>query len=257
MPGAEVRLPSLPVIRFGWRIVSGLLSGILAFTLYTMWNSPVYQVQTVGVEGLQRLTVGDINAVANVSGKPIFAVDPDKIRSELQAAFLELSEIFVEVGIPANVKIRVIERQPVLAWQQGDQMLWIDAAGVAFPRRGGNGPPIVINAEESPPSPSATAGIDQAEFTSPSRFLPPQLVTAILALSVQAPENAQLLYTRAHGLGWKDKRGWEVYLGSDLDDIEMKLFVYEAIVKRLSKEEIQPALISVEYVHAPYYRLEQ
>jgi hypothetical protein len=39
--------------------------------------------------------------------------------------------------------------------------------------------------------------------------------------------------------------------------MEMKLLVYQAIVDRLQKEGITPALISVENVHAPYYRLER
>ena len=64
------------------------------------------------------------------------------------------------------------------------------------------------------------------------------------------------MYTAGHGLGWKDPRGWEVYFGMNLKDMEMKLRVYKTLVKRLGKEKIQPQLISVEYVHAPYYRLE-
>jgi len=40
-------------------------------------------------------------------------------------------------------------------------------------------------------------------------------------------------------------------------DMEMKLSVYQAMVDRLQSEGIQPALISVEYVHAPYYRTER
>jgi hypothetical protein len=39
--------------------------------------------------------------------------------------------------------------------------------------------------------------------------------------------------------------------------IEMKLNVYEAIVKRLRKEGAHPSMISVENVHAPYYRVER
>jgi hypothetical protein len=37
----------------------------------------------------------------------------------------------------------------------------------------------------------------------------------------------------------------------------LKLTVYEAIVARMAYDGIQPALISVEYAHAPYYRMER
>lgn len=255
--GAEMRLPSLPSVRFGWRLVSGLLVGILAFTLYTLWNSPMYRVSTAEVEGLKRLNSQDINVVANVTGKPIFVVDPRKVKRDIQASFLELADVSVEVKIPAKVLIIVEERQPVLAWEEESKVIWVDAKGIAFPPRGEDGPSILVEAENSPLSPPASDPQEEdAQIESPNRFLPPQLVSAVLAISLQAPQGTPLVYTADHGLGWKDPRGWEVYFGMNLEDMEMKLRVYKTLVKRLGKEKIQPQLISVEYVHAPYYRLE-
>jgi hypothetical protein len=66
-----------------------------------------------------------------------------------------------------------------------------------------------------------------------------------------------LIYSHEHGLGWKDGRGWEVYFGTDIQDIDMKLQVYKAILKEIKKKDVRPIFISVEFVHAPYYRLEQ
>jgi hypothetical protein len=57
-------------------------------------------------------------------------------------------------------------------------------------------------------------------------------------------------------MGWKDGRGWDVYFGEP-QDMDMKLVVYQATVRRLESEGIQPVLISVEQVHAPYYRMER
>jgi hypothetical protein len=37
----------------------------------------------------------------------------------------------------------------------------------------------------------------------------------------------------------------------------MKLNVYQTLVDQLQSEGIQPEMISVEYVHAPYYRMER
>jgi hypothetical protein len=37
----------------------------------------------------------------------------------------------------------------------------------------------------------------------------------------------------------------------------MKLQVYKEIVRRLKKDDVRPEFISVEYVHAPYYRLDR
>jgi cell division protein FtsQ len=254
-PGAEMRLPSLPVVRFGWRVVSGLLVGILAFTLYTIWNSPMYQVSMVQVEGIRRLTTQDINTVANVSGKPVFSLDPRQIQRDLELAFTELESVSVQVGLPAEIHVSVVERQPVLTWEEDGHQMWIDAKGVAFSPRGEDGPAILVKSEGIPYV--ATVEAEQSNpLAATSRYLPPQLVSAILTISVQAPEGTPLVYTQSHGLGWRDPRGWEVYFGMNTDDMEMKLRVYKALVKRLKKEDIQPEMISVEYVHAPYYRLE-
>ena len=255
-PGAEMRLPSLPVIHIGWRLVSGLLAGLLAFTLYTLWTSPMYEVATAEVEGAIRLTDHDINAVANVAGKPIFVVDPRQIKRDLQVAFLELEDVSVEVTVPGGVKVKVVERQPVLAWEEDGRIMWIDSKGVAFPPRGEESPAILVKAENGPIS-ATSEGEDDGESQALGRYLAPQLVSAILTLSLQAPEDTPLIFTNERGLGWEDPRGWKAYFGMNMEDMEMKLRVYKAVVKRLKNEDIRPELISVEYVHAPYYRVEQ
>jgi hypothetical protein len=71
------------------------------------------------------------------------------------------------------------------------------------------------------------------------------------------PDKTPLIYSEEHGLGWKDSRGWQVYFGKNTDGIETKLNVYRAIVKRLKKDGTHPSIISVENVHAPYYRVER
>jgi hypothetical protein len=87
-------------------------------------------------------------------------------------------------------------------------------------------------------------------------LLSPETVRAIVALVKIAPQGTVLVYNADHGLGWKDSRGWEVFLGEAVD-MENKLRVYQAIVNRLAADNLTPALISVEYVHAPYYRLKE
>jgi len=91
----------------------------------------------------------------------------------------------------------------------------------------------------------------------PSLKLSPELVSSILALGSKMPVDTLLVYDSEHGLGWNDPLGWEVFFGPEDNDMDMKLVVYQALVERLQSEGIQPALISVEFVHAPYYRMER
>ncbi|MBN2146277.1 MAG: FtsQ-type POTRA domain-containing protein [Anaerolineales bacterium] len=289
-PGAELRLPALPRIQFGWRAFSGLMTALLLLAIFYIWQSPAFQVATMEVEGLQRLTISDLNTVTGVLGQSVFTINPVLLEDTLRVAFPEFSFVEVHVDLPASVKVTVTERQPVLAWVQEGRELWVDQEGVTFPPRGevpaavpaGNASSALgvgkveteqptqaflrIQAHSAPPSaaflpPSGISsygwkGAAGAAVESSLR-LPPELVRTIQAMSLHAPQGAQLVYDSGHGLGWIDEHGWEVYFGAETEDISAKLVVYDAIVARLGAEGIQPELISVEYIHAPYYRMER
>ncbi len=256
-PGAEMQLPSIPRLHVGWRIISAILVGVLGYLLYLYSYSPVFRVSASDVDGLERITKHDVNIVANVSEQPVFAIDPDKVEQNIREAFFDLSDVSVEVSVPASVNVFVEERKPILVWHQEGQTIWVDSSGVAFPPRGDSQPSVVVNAVDALSIGSTTFDMEMLTADESTRFLPPQLISAILAISIHAPENTPLVYTADHGLGWQDPRGWDVYFGIDLKDIEMKLLVYDAIVSYVEKAGIQPTVISVEYVHAPYYRVEQ
>ena len=66
-PGAEIRLPALPRIAIGWRFLSGFLVVGLLILIYTLWNFPALQVESLRIEGLKNLKSEDINAIAGVS----------------------------------------------------------------------------------------------------------------------------------------------------------------------------------------------
>lgn len=249
VPGAELRLPSLPQIRLGWRLLSGLLSLALAGLIYYAYSSPMFEVEALNVNGLQRLTEDDINSVAMRTGDLIFLIHPGEVKSEIEAAFPELSSVRVQIGLPAEVIVTLEERQPVLAWFEDGQEKWVDAEGVIFPPRGEFGPLVAV--EGKLPLPLADEeGLSEI-------ILPPDLVDAIIKMGSRAPEDTRVVFNPDHGLGWFDWRGWDVYFGWGVDDFDMKLHVYEVLVSRLMQEGVAPEWISMEYLHAPYYRLER
>jgi cell division protein FtsQ len=256
VPGAEMRLPTLPSLRLGWHFLSGLLAVGLLGLLYYVWTCPTFRVQTVEIVGLKRLSQADVNTVIGLVGEPVFTIAPDIIQADLQAAFPELSAITVEVNAPASVVVSVNERVPVLAWKKEGQELWVDADGVSFPPRGDLAPDQTIEGD--------LPILEQAEVKdgkqAPLPRLDPQMVSAILKVGAQMPKKARLVYNSEHGLSWKDKRGWQVYFGitgMDPNTMEMRLKIYAALVQKLTKNDIKPILISVEYIHAPFYRVEQ
>lgn len=254
-PGAEMRLPSLPRVSIGWRLLSGLLVIGLAGLIYLAWTDPAFEVTALQIKGLQRLNNQDIASVAGILGKPIYLVQPEKIQGAIQAAFPELVSVVVAVKIPAEVQIELVERQPILVWEQDGQTLWVDAFGVAFPPRGEDGPSVQVEAVGWP-VPSKSEDNPQSGNAA-TQLLSVNMVDAILRIKEEAGKKATLVYDSQHGLGWKDSRGWEVFFGTDIEDVDIKMQIYKTLVKRLKKEQVRPELISVEFVNAPYYRLER
>jgi hypothetical protein len=267
--GAEVRLPSVPLVHIGWRAVSLLMVLMTAACLVLMWKAPVFQVNSLQVIGLERLTMSDLNAVARTAGKSIFTVNPSNVDEALHQAFPELSKIAVKVNLPASVKVVVNERVPVIDWVQDGNEMWVDADGYSFPVRGTISTTVVkVEGHGSPPAidmgdPASMEDIQIASqvpittTTVPTLRLSPDLVAAILSLGSKMPPDTLLVYDSEHGLGWNDPKGWDVFFGAEDEDMDMKLAVYQSLVERLESQGIQPALISVEYVHAPYYRMER
>lgn len=265
--GAEIRLPSIPFIQAGWRSISLLMVIMLSACLFLMWKAPMFQVNAVEADGLKRLTVNDLYAVMGTTGKSVFALDPNALRQALSQAFPEFSKISVRINLPASVKVVVTERQPVIDWTQDGVETWVDGEGVAFPPRGTVETPLVqVEGYGTAPSETPASSAEGAEapgipmmqtISKPAMKLSSEMVSAILALGAKMPADTVLVYDSERGLGWNDPNGWEVFFGDENQDMEMKLVVYQALVERLKNDGIQPALISVEYIHAPYYRMER
>lgn len=280
--GAEVRLPAIPKIELGWRLASAFLVIVLAAALLALWNAPLFQISKAKIKGAQRIIADDLYAVVDVRGLPVIEASPKQIEADLKEAFPELSSVSVQVGLPASMTITIKERTPLIAWDQDGQTRWIDAEGIAFPVRGETpAGVVVVQAEGAPPAPaveepteseegaaadSATGETSETNETSASAvpaalavaapFLPVDLIQPIIDLSAYVPAGSPIIYSPRYGLGWNDPQGWKVYLGSDLKDLSLKMNEYQVITSKLSGQGIVPSLISLEFLHAPFYRLE-
>jgi hypothetical protein len=258
-PGVEIRLPSFPVIKIGWRVVSFSLVVGLVWILNFLLTSPMFQVHSVELIGAWRLSVDEIARNLNLYDKPIFVLDPQHLEKELAVTFAELTDISVQIGLPAQVLINVNERVPMITWIYDSDSMWIDGNGYVFEPRGDVEKLVVILANSPPPLSTPVATEDRSLETNLNHqgVISPEFIEAVFTLKSKAPEGTDLIYDAHHGLGWKDPQGWDVFFGLRVDNIQAKLLVYESIVDRLLSEDLIPALIDVEHVHAPYYRMEQ
>ncbi len=164
----------------------------------------------------------------------------------------------------------MVERHPLILWQQEGQAYWIDAEGVVFPTRGEAEVPLTVVTNSAPPSAALqseeTEAVEEPQNeVSETDLRPtslsierttPAFVQGILALMEYVPQDSVLQYDPEFGLGWQDPRGWLVYFGKGTMDIELKLAEYETIIATLTEQNLTPSLISLEFIDAPFYRLE-
>ncbi len=242
-PGAEIRLPAMPVVNNKWRLLSGIVSVSLLLGLILLTNTELFQVNEIHMQGLDRFTEGEISQAINITGSSILFINPERIKKDLQLTYPGLSEVDVQVIWPSSVSISLKERNPVLAWNWDGHVRWVDENGVAFEPHDEGLDVVQVRSAILPP-------------TVDDRFVDPRIVRTVAVLDDYLPEGVDMIYTSEHGLGWHDTRGWVVYFGFNDDNAEKKMNVYQSIVQYLEGKRITPAIINVEFLDSPYFRME-
>jgi cell division protein FtsQ len=243
----------------GPRLVSAILAVLMGFLWITIWNSNAYVITGAEIAGTVRLIDSDLNAALPVVGKSIFTIVPEDVEKDLVSKFPEIESVEVKVALPNKILATITERTPVVVWIHPDgTQNWIDANGFSFPVRGEMEGLISISSFGDPPTetnPNLESSDNSPETTATSSpYIQPLLIANIIELNKLAPEGASISYNPKYGLGWKDPHGWRVYFGESTQDVSLKMDIYQAIIDKLTQQGIQPSMISVEYMDAPFYR---
>lgn len=252
-PDAEMRGISIPRPHLGKRLFSFFVAALLGTALYFAFNAPQLRITAAQVSGNKMLTPQEINTALNIAGKPVFLLIPSELEKQLRLTYPELISAKVEITLPNIVSIQVLERQPVVRWQQGDGYTWISEDGIAFRPHGDDAGLISVVATAPPPT---EINVSTDPMT-PAPFISADMVQTLKGLAGRIPTGVPILYDPASGFGWNDPQGWRVFVGTSARDIELKMRVYESMVASLTQRGIRPAMINVTYPAAPYYRLSQ
>ena len=243
---------AMPRFRFGWRTLSLIFTASLGLLIYLAFNRPELRVVEAKITGNQLIAPSELNSVLNVAGQPIFVLIPEDLETRLRLHYPELVSVDVEVSMPNNVSVNIVERQPVIRWEQAGGYTWIAEDGIAFRPRGEVLGLISVVALSGPTI--ETVSIDPL---TPAPFISTEMVQSLKGLAGHVPPGESILFDSVLGFGWNDPRGWRVYFGTSASDVELKMRVYESMVASLTQRGIRPALINVTYPTAPYYRMSQ
>ncbi len=241
--GAAVRLPAIPVVRVGPRVLSALLLAATLFAIQHAFAAPGFQVGEASVLGSQILSVPQARSMAAVSGLSVFEIDPLEVARRL-ASHPEIASARVSVRWPNQVEITLTERHPMVEWSDAGRVWWICPDGVAYLQHG-TWPGLVkvastkksLNITDNPLSP----------------VIPLSVLRAAAVLNAQLPQASELIFDQDHGLGFEDARGWTAYFGID-GDMVLKARVYEALGAVLESSKATVGFVSVEDPATPYYR---
>lgn len=249
---SDARSLSIPRPRLGIRLVSFLFVLLLGGALYAAYTLPYFRVTEARVTGNHLISAQELSAAMSITGQPIFLLRPADLEIRLRLNYPELVSARVSVSLPNLVSVDVVERRPVVRWEQGGGYTWIAEDGVAFRPRGELAELIPVIAVSAP-----ALNLSSSDPLNPVPFISTEMVRALKGLAGHVPSGMPILYDPQLGFGWNDPRGWSVYFGTKSNDVELKMRVYESMVSSLTQRGIRPVLINVTYPTAPYYRISQ
>lgn len=263
--GTEVRLPALPNVKLGSRLISAMVAVVAAGALLFMAMSNDLRISNVNLSGAQRVSADEIIRTITVGGSPVVEVVPAEVEKSILSTFSEIASADVSITLPNIINVSVTERQPLIAWLKENQVtMWIDKDGFGFSPRGDSSGLLAVHSAGEPPHPLGWVDSNSVTYVNPEEVdtsvkpnVDPVFVHAVETLSTILPPGTNLLHAPETGLGWNDPNGWQVYFGSDSEKIDRKLTEYETIVNTILAQNLHPVMISMEFLHAPYYRLEQ
>ena len=269
--GAEVIIPGLPILRFGWRLASGILALAMAILIGLVAGTDLFNTSAISINGLRRVSAADVASVLNLGGIPAYMLDPNDILLDIETSFPEFYNVSVDVTYPAVVNIALQERDPVIAWQYDTITLWVDAQGNVFTPRGEAEGLITVKSSVAPPRIQVLMTDREIQIARELGHLEqedevmmkdgpvdPELVKQILYLADQNPEIASLSYNPKNGYGWHDdNRDWNIFFGPTLDNLDQKLLLYSAIKDSVLVTGISIEAISVACTQAPFSLLQR
>jgi cell division septal protein FtsQ len=223
-----------------WRYMSGLIVATLGLVAVMMLRSDIFVVRGIAVSGTTYLDTREIFRYTGIAERHILEVDPEVVKRTLEG-IAPIAEAEVTIGWPPDmVRIRIVERQPALLWDQNGVEAWIDIHGRVLTAPPEDRPELLR---------VVTRGIEEA--IGPTDHIEQDVVDGARQLQELVPTERRLRYDPFLGLGFRDERGWEAWFGSGRD-MPVKILVYRRMVDDLLARNITPSVVNVSNPDRPY-----
>lgn len=219
------------------RVAAAASTGFLLLLLPYLLLAPRFRILAVQVDGLQGLGRDALVQRSGLVGRSVFLVNPHDSARRV-AALPGLAAAALELRLPRLAVLTVLERPPVLLWQDGERRQAVDAGGgLRPPSEQDLSLPVVVDRTGR-----AAGQID---------CLPAPLVAQALAF---AQRFGPLELRPDAGFVARAPEGWEVWLGLESNLAEQQALLLEAERAALARSGTAVRLLDLRYPSRPYFR---
>lgn len=233
--------------KFNTRWISGILACIFGVLTGCYAYLPMFRFDNISVTGMEKINKDEVIYFTGAKGQPVFTVNPEEVRETLLTLYHDVYDAEVTIGFPAEMKIALTERIPIIEWDFGGSRFWIDKDGLVLNESSSQAEMIHVYADSYPGAPN------QEDRNIPAYFSR-DVLRSILTMGEIAPKDRPLYFTYKNGFGWDTDEGWRIFFGKTDTDIEEKLRMEKSLTDYFHKNGIEPIFVSLEYKDAPYYR---
>jgi len=228
-----------------WIYVSGALFIAFAACLLFLFTDDSFYVRSIQVRGQHYTSAEELFAYSQLDGYHLLWLDTAELRRNVLQSPL-VADLSVELGWPPHLlTLHIQERQPALVWVESGEETWLDIQGRVMPARSEMPHLLQVHAL------GGIIGLDvqRAEDFGRGRVL------GALRLQEILPEGARMFLHPAHGLGWTNERGWQVWMGSgDGKAMDEKINSYRALLGDLTRRAVNVAELNIVNADAPFYK---
>lgn len=223
-------------LRPAW-VLAGL--GLAALVGLALWIalSPRFYVLGAEVVGASRVPPEAVFAASGLERLHILWVNEREAEARILTRLPSVERAEVSCRLPADCTIAVVEREPLVAWDTGEGLFWVDGAGAPSPAdRPLEGRWLVVG-----PLPTDERGLVDGE-----------VLVGLAELERLGLTPGRIGYRPGRGLFLDDPAGWRVVLGQG-SGMERRLEVYAMVREHLLARGIHPRFVDVRFPEAPYY----
>lgn len=236
--GFRVGVPRRVLVLLG---VVGVLAATIGGGVYA-YESPLFRVAEVRVEGTQRVSAEAVVADASLLDKSMFTADLGQAQRAIASELPLVKTVKLEREWPDTIHVMIEERQPWGTWDQGGAQYTIDRDGVVLGLgAAADGSPVIKSSE--PGSRQQGDRVDYQAVDAAAEIyakLPQQLGTQVTEVAFVAGKGVQV--TTANG---------QSALLGDSSSIAYKLAVWAAVVKQADLQKMNYTTIDLRFGNRP------